>query len=335
MTRPTLGAVAIGRNEGDRLKACLNSLVPLCERVVYVDSGSSDDSVAFARSLGVIVVELDTATPFTAARARNAGFQALLAGDGLAGDGLAGDDLDGGGLDLVQFVDGDCKVQPGWLEAGAAALAANPDLGLVTGWRSEIHPLASVYNQMCQVEWRRPAGPITACGGDMMVRIKGFRQIGGFDPTVIAAEDDEFCLRLAQAGWKLERLPVEMTLHDAAMTRFGQWWRRALRAGHGFAQLGRMHPPHFLRERMRVWAYGLVLPLLFVLGLLTSGWISLAVLALYALSWWKTWRGLSGQPMAAKQAALLTLAKIPNLLGMLTYHQRRRKGEDMRIIEYK
>ena len=235
----------------------------------------------------------------------------------------------------MQFVDGDCKVQPGWLEAGAAALAANPDLGLVTGWRSEIHPLASVYNQMCQVEWRRPAGPITACGGDMMVRIKGFRQIGGFDPTVIAAEDDEFCLRLAQAGWKLERLPVEMTLHDAAMTRFGQWWRRALRAGHGFAQLGRMHPPHFLRERMRVWAYGLVLPLLFVLGLLTSGWISLAVLGLYALSWWKTWRGLSGQPMAAKQAALLTLAKIPNLLGMLTYHQRRRKGEDMRIIEYK
>ena len=330
MTRPTLGAVAIGRNEGDRLKACLNSLVPLCDRVVYVDSGSRDDSVAFARSLGVIVVELDTATPFTAARARNAGFQALL-----EGGEPDGGEPDGGALDLVQFVDGDCKVQPGWLDAGVSALAENPDLGLVTGWRSEIHPLASVYNQMCQVEWRRPAGPITACGGDMMVRIKGFRQIGGFDPTVIAAEDDEFCLRLAQAGWKLERLPVEMTLHDAAMTRFGQWWRRALRAGHGFAQLGRMHPPHFLRERMRVWAYGLVLPLLFVLGLLTSGWISLAVLALYALSWWKTWRGLSGQPMAAKQAALLTLAKIPNLLGMLTYHQRRRKGEDMRIIEYK
>ena len=59
------------------------------------------------------------------------------------------------------------------------------------------------------------------------------------------------------------------------------------------------------------------------------------VLGLYALSFWKTWRGLAGQPMALKQAALLTLAKIPNLLGMLTYHRRRRKGEDMRIIEYK
>ncbi|RCW88245.1 glycosyltransferase [Paracoccus lutimaris] len=320
MIRPTLGAVVIGRNEGDRLKACLRSLVPLCARVVYVDSGSGDDSVAFARGLGVTVVELDTSTPFTAARARNAGFEALLAG---------------GELDLVQFVDGDCKVEPGWLEAGVTALAERPDLGLVTGWRSEIHPLASVYNQMCQVEWRRPAGPISACGGDMMVRVAGFRKAGGFDPTVIAAEDDEFCLRLARAGWKLERLPVEMTLHDAAMTRFGQWWRRAMRAGHGFAQVGRMHPPHFKRERLRVWAYGLVLPLMFLLGLFTSGWISLAVLGLYALSFWKTWRGLSGRPMAVKQAALLTLAKIPNLLGMLTYYRRRRTGDDMRIIEYK
>ncbi len=320
MTRPTLGAVAIGRNEGERLKACLRSLVQVCDRVVYVDSGSQDDSVAFARSIGVDVVELDTSTPFTAARARNAGFEALLADEE---------------LDLVQFVDGDCKVQPGWLEAGMVALDLNPDLGLVTGWRSEIRPQDSVYNQMCDVEWHRPAGPIIACGGDMMVRVAAFQLTGGFDPTVIAAEDDEFCLRLAQAGWKLERLPVEMTLHDAAMTRFGQWWQRAKRAGHGFAQLGRMHPPHFLRERVRVWVYGLALPLIFVLGLFTWRWLSVAVLALYALSFWKTWRGLSGQPMAARQAALLTLAKFPNLLGMLTYHRRRRTGDDMRIIEYK
>ena len=320
MTRPTLGAVVIGRNEGDRLKACLHSLVPLCARVVYVDSGSSDDSVGFARSLGVTVVELDTATPFTAARARNAGFEALLAG---------------GELDLVQFVDGDCKVEAAWLQAGADAMAADPQLGLVTGWRSEIHPLASVYNQMCQVEWHRPAGPIETSGGDMMVRVRAFQQIGGFNPLLIAGEDPEFSLRLGKAGWRLERLPISMTLHDANMTRFSQWWKRTVRTGHCFAEIGRMHPPHFRRETLRVWAYGLILPLLFLLGLITSGWISLAVLALYALSYWKTWRGLSAAPMAAKQAALLTLAKIPNLLGMLTYHRRRRNGDDMRIIEYK
>ena len=76
MTR--VGAVAIGRNEGERLRRCLTSLLQQIARVVYVDSGSRDDSVAVAQSLGVKVVVLDTSAPFSAARARNAGFDALL-----------------------------------------------------------------------------------------------------------------------------------------------------------------------------------------------------------------------------------------------------------------
>lgn len=320
MSRPTLGAVAIGRNEGDRLKACLRSLVPVCDRVVYVDSGSRDDSVAFARSLGVEVVELDQSIPFTAARARNAGAEALLAG---------------GPLDLVQFVDGDCRVEAAWLEAGTAAMQADPDLGLVTGWRTELHPEATVYNQMCEVDWHRPAGPIETSGGDMMVRVAALRQVGGFNPDLIAGEDPEFSLRLGKAGWRLERLPVLMTWHDADMTRFGQWWQRTVRTGHCFAEIGRMHPPHFRREIQRIWLYGLALPLLFLLGLLVSPWLSLAVLGLYALSFAKTLKGLSGRPMAAKQAALLTLAKIPNLFGVLTYYRRRRNGGGVQLIEYK
>ncbi|MBI6630630.1 glycosyltransferase [Pontibaca salina] len=324
MSRPNLGAVAIGRNEGARLRACLRSLIRVCDRVVYVDSGSSDDSVAFARSLGVIVVELDLEIPFTAARARNAGFAALA---------------QQGPLDLVQFVDGDCEVVPGWLEAGVAALAANPGLGLVTGWRREIHPEASVYNALFEADWHRPAGPITTCGGDMMVRTQAFRQIGGFTPHVIAAEDDEFCLRLGQAGWQLERLARPMTLHDANMKSFGPWWKRSIRDGHGFAQVGWMHPAHFRRERLRVWVYGLVLPLIFLLGLSLTPWISILVLAVYAMSYLRTARNLRQRGvdavLALKQAFFLTISKFPNLSGMLIYHHRRRKGGDMQIIEYK
>lgn len=321
MTRSLLGAVAIGRNEGDRLKACLRSLVSVCERVVYVDSGSTDDSVAFARSLGVTVVELDTGRPFTAARARNAGFRALTETDPAPA--------------FVQFVDGDCAVVAGWLEAGLAAMQADPTLGLVTGWRSEINPEASVYNAMCEVDWHRPAGPIETSGGDMLVRAEAFRAVGGFNPDLIAGEDPEFSLRLGKAGWRLERLPLPMTLHDAAMTSFGQWWKRTVRTGHCFAEIGRMHPPHFRGEIRRVWIYGLALPLIFVLGLFTSPLIALAVVALYLLSFVKTLGGLRGQPMAAKQAGLLTLAKIPNLIGMLAYHRSRARGEAVRIIEYK
>ena len=47
----TVGVVAIGRNEGARLRRCLTSLAGQCDRIIYVDSGSTDDSVAFARRI--------------------------------------------------------------------------------------------------------------------------------------------------------------------------------------------------------------------------------------------------------------------------------------------
>jgi GT2 family glycosyltransferase len=317
----SLAVVLIGRNEGARLVASLASLRG--QRIVYVDSGSTDMSVAAAREAGAAVVELDPATPFTAARARQAGFQAL------------------GPVppDFVQFVDGDCIVVPGWIEAGRAALQDDPTLGLVTGWRSEIHPDASVYNALCDHEWHRPAGEITACGGDMMVRAAAYREAGGFRGDVIAAEDDEFCQRIAKAGWGLRRLPVAMTRHDAAMMRFGQWWRRAVRSGHGFAQVGDLHARYFARERARVWVYALGLPLLMLAGLVFWGPVVVPVLAAYLLSYLKTVQGLRGEGMATARAlhhgVFLSLSKFPNLIGMLTYYARKRRGAAMRIIEYK
>ncbi|MBY6159633.1 glycosyltransferase [Mameliella alba] len=313
--------VLIGRNEGARLVAALASVRGQARRIVYVDSGSTDNSIAEAQKAGAQVVELDMSLPFTAARARNAGFDAL-------------DDPQ-----IVMFIDGDCALVPGFLDAARAHLEAAPQLGLVTGWRSEIHPRASVYNAICDWEWHRPAGPIDACGGDMMVRAKAWRGIGGMNPQVIAAEDDEFCTRLRKAGWRLERLPLDMTRHDAAMLTFGQWWRRAIRTGHGFAQVGHIHPEYFRTERRRVLIFALALPMLFLLGLFLSPWLCLLVLALFGVSHLRSIRGLRADglsaPLAHRLAALLTLSKFPNLIGMVRFHARRLSGADMRIIEYK
>lgn len=320
----TIAAVAIGRNEGERLRRCLTSLVQQAQRVVYVDSGSTDDSVQMARDLGVQVVELDTSVPFTAARARNAGFDALKP------------DLP----DYVQFVDGDCGVAPGWLALAASELDARPDLGLVTGWREEIFPHGSIYNAIADFEWHRPAGQIQACGGDMMVRAPEFEAIGGFNPVVIAAEDDEFCARLRKSGKTLWRLPENMTQHDANMMRFSEWWRRAVRSGHGFAQVGALHPEHFVAERKRVWLFGAFLPVLTFLMIATGIWLgALLIVAAYGLSYFRTVSGLESEGLHRKQAkrlsVLLSLSKIPNFLGMLTYYKRRLTGADMKIIEYK
>lgn len=318
-------AIVIGRNEGLRLLACLDSLVQQGVEIVYVDSGSVDGSVAAARAAGALVVELDETLPFTAARARQAGFDALAETEDLP--------------EFVQFVDGDCIVVDGWIAAGEAALNADPELGLVTGWRAELYPERSVYNALCNCEWRRPAGEIVVCGGDMLVRSAAFVEAGGFDGAVIAGEDEEFCLRLGKAGWKLHRLPEEMTLHDADMMLFKQWWQRAVRGGHAYAQVGWMHPPYALREQFRAVVYGALFPILALWGLLFNGWIFVAVLAVYLASYIRTKNGLveSGLPYweAWRHARLMTLSKVPNILGIVMFHWRRLMGRRMQIIEYK
>lgn len=323
MTAPDTAAVAIGRNEGERLKRCLTSLVGQADRVVYVNSGSTDDSVAFARGLGVTVVTLDTATPFTAARARNAGFAALDPPPG-----------------FVQFVDGDCAVEPGWIAAARAALDADPGLALVTGWRTEIAPAASAYNAMAEVEWHQPAGEIAACGGDMLVRGPAFSAIGGFAPGIIASEDEDFVIRIRKAGGRALRLPRIMTRHDIAMTRLRQWWRRNLRSGHGFAEVGDLHPPHFAGERRRAILYGGILPLIALGGFLDAQWwLVLVALAAYAVSLARIGRWLGQQGLTGARrwqvAGLFTLAKLPQLIGMGWFYLRRLRRRAPQIIEYK
>ncbi|MGC1506303.1 MAG: glycosyltransferase family 2 protein [Sulfitobacter sp.] len=319
------GAIVIGRNEGQRLINCLDSLQDEVDLIVYVDSGSTDASLENARIRGAECVSLDPTTPFTAARARNAGYAHMMDRPDTS--------------DFVQFLDGDCRLEPGYLVQATQEFENDETLGVVTGWRAEIYPNASVYNQMCDHEWHGPVGEISACGGDMMVRTTAFEQVGGFNPLVIAAEDDEFCTRLRKAGWKLRRLPLPMTHHDANMMKFSQWWRRAVRAGHGFEQVNDLHPEYFRKERKRVWFYGGALPFLGLIGVLSFWPLLVAVLAVFALSYLRTVRGLtrSGMPRlrALHHGFYLFMSKFPNIVGAATYQKRKRKGADMVIIEYK
>ena len=163
-----VGAVAIGRNEGRRLEACLRSLASRVRQLVYVDSGSTDGSPERARALGAQVVELDMSIPFTAARARNAGWTAL------ASD-----------LEYVMFVDGDCEVVDGFIDEAARTLDARQDVAVVCGRRRERHPERSIYNLVCDIEWDTPVGEAEACGGDALMRLQAVRAVDGYDPELI------------------------------------------------------------------------------------------------------------------------------------------------------
>jgi GT2 family glycosyltransferase len=324
-----VGLVAIGRNEGERLRQCLLSVIGKVAHVVYVDSGSTDGSIELARSLEVDVVELDLSTPFTAARARNAGFAHLLQKDTQ--------------LEFVQFVDGDCEVVEGWIERALAQLEAQPNVAVVCGRRRERFPKQSIYNQLCDMEWDTAIGEAKACGGDSMMRVKAFQQVGGFNPALIAGEEPELCVRLRQKEWKILRIDAEMTLHDAQMTRFSQWWKRALRAGHAYAEgawlHGRSSEGHWRRESWSIWFWGFYLPLL-ALGLIwpTHGF-SLLLLVGYPVLLGRIFLKQRRQNICTEHAALYALscvlgkfAQVGGTLGFLRTHL---LGTKSTLIEYK
>jgi GT2 family glycosyltransferase len=324
-----LAIVAIGRNEGERLKSCLRAAVGAARTVVYVDSGSTDGSSAFARSVGCDVAELNPDPPFSAARARNEGFARAMK-------------LDPGAA-FVQFVDGDCTLVEGWLERGMAALNGRPDAGVVCGHVREIHPEASVYNRLFDLEWRQTPGEVDACGGIFMVRPEVFTAVGGFRPEVIAAEDNEFCVRVRRRGHKILLLDTAMVWHDAAMHRFVEWWRRAKRTGHAYAQVAALHGKsderYYVKDCRRVWIWGLAIPLVAVVFAPFTRGLSLLLLAAYPLQFGWIFLKVRERGWAAGDALVYAyftvLTKFPALQGMLAYYWRRLRGKTITIMEHK
>jgi glycosyltransferase involved in cell wall biosynthesis len=315
MSQTKIDAVVIGRNEGKRLEDCLASLKGSVERLVYVDSGSTDGSPDMASAIGALVVDLDMSRPFTAARARNAGLAECSA-------------------EYVQFVDGDCSVAPGWIETARLFLDQTPEAAVACGRRRERHPGRSIFNRLCDLEWDTPVGLATACGGDALMRRSAVLPEGGFRDDLIAGEEPELCVRLRAAGGQIWRLDAEMTLHDANITRFGQWWTRSKRAGHAFAEGAFLHgaPPerHWVRETKRALFWGALLPLLCLILALVSPWALLLLLAYPA----QTLR-LARQSNDWGWAVFTVLGKFPEALGALHFHLSRLRGTRNRLIEYK
>lgn len=319
------GVVAIGRNEGDRLKQCIAS-VPTGATVIYVDSGSTDGSVKWAREHGADVVELDMSIPFTAARARNAGFRRLKE--------LVP------GLSYVQFVDGDCELEANWLQSAESFLNSYPEAGIVCGRRRERSPGASIYNWLCDREWDQPTGEVRGCGGDAMMRAKAFESIGGFREDLIAGEEPELCLRVRALGWHVVRLDCPMTIHDAAMTRFGQWWRRIQRSGYAFAQGAQMHGRS--SERYRVWEsrrallWGFLLPLAGLIAGLTFhpwGWVAWLIYPMQFLRQTARNHGSLGDRML--EALFQLLARFAEAWGEFRFIYDYLVGRRSSLIEYK
>jgi glycosyltransferase involved in cell wall biosynthesis len=327
-TNPLLqvGVVAIGRNEGVRIDTCIRSAVAGTALVLYVDSGSTDDSMLLAERAGAESVGLDMSLPFTAARARNQGYRRLRQ--------LAPE------LSYIQFVDGDCEIEANWIETASAFLDLNQDVGVICGRRRERFPSRSIYNRLCDLEWDTPIGQAKACGGDALMRADAFEQVAGYRDELIAGEEPELCLRLRAAGWKIWRLDAEMTQHDAAILHFSQWWRRHVRSGYAFAQGAYLHGQtaerHWVWETLRALFWGTTVPIVSLLALALFGPWGLLPLLIYPLQFV---RRLAQRSEALGIRSQLTffelLTRFPESSGVFTYMRDLVLGRHGRLIEYK
>ena len=317
----SIPAIAIGRNEGARLVQCLSSLQGRVSPIIYVDSGSSDGSVEAALAAGASVVELDMSNPFSAGRARNEGLKRLTE---LVPEG-----------EFVQFLDGDCVLDPAWLEKARAEMESSPEIAVVCGRRREMYPEVSLWNRLIDEEWDTPVGEAEACGGDAMMRRAALTAVAGYPNDLIAGEEPEMCYRMRQAGWRVRRIEAEMTLHDANLTRFGQWWKRSRRAGYAFAAVASRHGHENERFRQRetrralIWGAGV--PLGTILCVCVFGpWMLLGLLA-----WPLQVLRITSKGEDFRRALSLTLGKLPEALGVFGFWKEKLTGARQKIIEYK
>jgi serine acetyltransferase/glycosyltransferase involved in cell wall biosynthesis len=328
----SIGVVIIGRNEGERLSNCLQSLKSQLDDItpmVYVDSGSTDQSCTVARELGLEVIELDNSIPYTAARSRNTGFQWLAQNCTQ--------------VEYVQFIDGDCDLVEGWIDKAVVALAKDEKIAVVCGRRREKFPSVSRYNLLADMEWNTPIGEATFCGGDAMMRMTALKAVNGYNISLICGEEPEMCVRMRSQGWKIFRIDADMTRHDAAMFRFSQWWKRSTRGGWAVAEAVAMYggtpERYMIKEYLSGWFWGLILPAI-ALGLvwLTQG-LSLLLLLSYLILLWKIYSYRLQRGDSSKESIIYSfygvLFKFPQVIGHTKYWLNRWQGKQATLIEYK
>jgi GT2 family glycosyltransferase len=325
--KKNIGIVIIGRNEGQRLIRCLDSLKGLnveCKHIVYVDSGSNDGSQAAAEKFGAICLRLDMTLPFSAARARNEGWRYLAQHHS--------------DIEFIQFIDGDCLLQANWLPAALQHLVNTPNVAIVCGRRRELHPDKSIYNQFCDDEWNTPIGPALACGGDALMRVPALQDVNGYTDYFIAGEEPEMCYRMRQSNWHIFRLDEEMTLHDANITHFRQWWKRANRAGFAFALSAKEHgqgnEKFGVRQALRslIWS-GLLVVILMASIVWPVFLFALLIFPLQIIKMFLTQQNKSLYSFIS--CFFLMISKLPEALGVIELLIKTLKKQDYTIIEYK
>ena len=328
---PQVSVVVIGRNEGERLVRCLES-VRLANwdgrpyEIIYVDSRSTDASVERAESLGARAFVLDDASP-CAAKARNLGWTHARG-------------------EFILFLDGDTQLDPDFV-AHALKTLEDPVLCAAWGHRRESNPGQSIFTRVLDLDWVYPVGRTLYFGGDVLVRRTALASVDGFDPTLKAGEEPEMCARLRAAGWQIEHIDAPMTRHDLAVTTLRAYWLRAYRSGIAYAEVAdrmrRRNDPMWQREARRDFVHGILLialPFVFLVTLFWSLWLTALLCVAVGAVLYRTvlrcrWKAPDDPVLCWEYAVHAYLQKVPALFGQLEWRRANRASDEIALVDYK
>lgn len=228
MPEPSVSVVIPNWNGAKHLPVCLSALRAQTHgnfEVVLVDNGSSDDSVAIARSgfPEARVIELDKNYGFS--RAVNQGIRAARGG-------------------VIALLNNDTEAAPEWLAAGMAALERNERAGLIAcrvmymDRRGVIDSAGDDYTPWGAVFNRGHLEPFSdsfsteqnifgICGSAAFIRKAVFDDIGLFDENFFAYyEDLDINLRARLRGWDCVYAPDAVVYHGYSASTHGARLKR-------------------------------------------------------------------------------------------------------------
>lgn len=228
----TISCVVIGINCAQTITICLESIkqirYPMQPEIIYVDGGSTDNSVSFAKKIdGIKIIELNLINP-TPGKGRNAGWRAVHG-------------------EWIHFFDSDVIVSEDWLKEAVKRIDNNT--AAIFGWRKERFPNKNWFHLIADLEWERPVAEAKFFGGDVLIRRSALEEVGGYNDSLVDGEDPELSVRIRAKGWKIRGVDSLMCHHDINMANFRQYFRRAIRSGYGYAEASSL----MLKNGERSW----------------------------------------------------------------------------------
>jgi len=323
-----LAVVVIGRNEAAHLNASLSSVKKSCSLIVYVDSGSTDESLKVASSLDVPVIQLDKSKPFSAARARNEGATYIKEKFPK--------------VEFIQFLDGDCQLNECWLEKGLNTIQSDPNIAIVCGILQEVEPNRTLFTKLCSIEWSREIGETDSVGGIFIIRAQLFFKLGGFNEYLVAGEEPELCSRVKQKDKRILRIKQLMALHDSGQMMFKQWWARTLRNGVAIAQsIAPQHEQRFVyafKNVLSIVSWVFILPIVLILSVMYSPF-SLLLLLIYPLKvlhiYSKSLHDIETKRDRLIYSLFCIVGKLPEFVGIIKYMMNYLLKRQQKIVEHK